>query len=312
MEFELRLMKRLLSIFVGCIAFFAATGQGYVDQERVYNLINGQVTHVNILNKPTWHLYEYKDHVDGNKLGNWGEFLAHVDSLPGHHQEMKRYIVELSNRVTGDNFKNGMILLIPDSFPHDFKAYSPYPFTYPAADTIPKLFILDKLTQTFGAYEYGKLVRWGLVSSGRDDELTPPGRYNFNWKDEHRFSNAAPPGEVWEMFYVFNFQSKWGVHVHQYALPIGRPASHGCVRMALADAIWNYYWANEWQHEKGRLVRNGTPVVVLHSNPDGKAAHWKIKDGKVISLVELPVNLADIPEGIYSSISNRVPWLSGW
>ena len=71
-------------------------------------------------------------------------------------------------------------------------------------------------------------------------------------------------------------------------------------------------WGNEWQHEKGRLVRNGTPVVVLHSNPDGKAAHWKIKDGKVISLVELPINLADIPEGIYSSISNRVPWLSGW
>lgn len=305
-------MKQFLAAFAAVVLQLTVYAQGYVDQEKVYDLVNGQVTNVNILNKSTWHLYEYRDHVDGNKLGNWGEFLAHIDSLPGYHKEMKRYIVELSNRVTGDNFKNGMTLLIPDSFPRDFKSYSPYPFEYSVADTVPKLLIIDKFTQTFGAYEFGKLVRWGLLSSGKDNELTPPGRYNFNWKDEHRFSNAAPPGEVWEMFYVFNFQSKWGVHVHQYALPIGRPASHGCVRMSLADAIWNYYWANEWQHEKGRLVRNGTPVMVLHDNPKGRSAHWQVKDGKVTSLVQLPAQLHDVPEGMYSTISQRVPWLSGW
>lgn len=305
-------MKYLLPAILGWIMHITAYAQGYVDQDMVYNVINEQVTNVNSINRVNWHQYEYKDHVEGNKLGNWGEFLAHIDSLPGYHKEMRRYIVEMSNRVTGDNFKNGMILLIPDSFPRDFRAYSPYPFTYSPADTLPKLFIIDKFTQTFGAYEYGKLVRWGLLSSGKENDLTPPGRYNFNWKDEHRFSNAAPPGEEWEMFYVFNFQSKWGVHVHQYALPIGRPASHGCVRVALADAIWNFYWANEWQHEKGRLVRNGTPVMVLHDNPRGKAVHWQIKDGKVLNLVELPARLEDIPEGMYSTISHRVPWLSGW
>ncbi len=305
-------MRYLLLLIVAFYNIGFVSAQGYLDQEKAYDLVNGQITDVRNINKVDWHLYEYKDYIEGNKLGNWGEFLAHIDSLPGQHGEMRRYIVEISNRITGDNFKNGMLLLIPDSFPKDFKAYSPYPFLYVSAEPIPKLFIIDKFTQTFGAYEYGKLVRWGLLSSGKENDLTPPGRYNFNWKDEHRFSNAAPPGEEWEMFYVFNFQSKWGVHVHQYALPIGRPASHGCVRLSLADAIWNYYWANEWQHEKGRLVRNGTPVVVLHSNPKGKAAHWQIKDGKVISLVELPVNLADVPEGIYSSISERVPWLSGW
>jgi hypothetical protein len=305
-------MKYILFLIIMLYHVSYVSAQGYLDQEKAYDLINTQTTDIRNVNKVNWHLYEYKDHVEGNNLGNWGEFLVHIDSLPGHHAETKRYIVEISNRITGDNFKNGMLLLIPDSFPRDFKAYSPYPFLYLSAEPIPKLFIIDKFTQTFGAYEYGRLVRWGLLSSGKENDLTPAGRYNFNWKDEHRFSNAAPPGEEWELFYVFNFQVKWGVHVHQYALPISGPVSHGCVRVSLADAIWNYYWANEWQHEKGKLVRNGTPVVVLHSNPKGRAAHWRMKDGKMESLVELPANLADIPEGIYSTISERAPWLSGW
>lgn len=306
-------MRYLQLTVAAMLNVFIANAQGYVDQERTYDLVNSQTTEVKSLAKVNWHQYVYKDHIEGNKMGNWSEFMAYIDSLPGYYdKEVKRYVVEMSNRITGDNFKNGMTLLVPDSFPKDFKVYSPYPFIYLAAEPIPKLFIIDKFTQTFGAYEYGKLVRWGLLSTGRDNDLTPPGRFNFNWKDEHRFSNAAPADEEWEMFYVFNFQSKWGVHVHQYALPIGKPVSHGCVRVSLADAIWNYYWANEWQHEKGRLVRNGTPVVVLHSNPKGKASHWQVKNGKVESLVDLPTNLSDVPPGIYSSISERVPWLSGW
>lgn len=306
-------MKSVLLTVLGWLILFATQAQGYVDQEKVYDLINSQTTDIKNLSKAAWHQYEYKDHIEGNKLGNWEEFLAHIDSLPGYYtKEMKRYIVELSNRVTGDNFKNGMLLLIPDSFPKDFRTYTPYPCVYISAEPIPKLFIIDKFTQTFGAYEFGRLVRWGLLSSGKEDKLTPAGRYNFNWKDEHRFSNAAPPGEKWELFYVFNFQVKWGIHVHQYALPIGRPVSHGCVRLTLADAIWNYYWANEWQHEKGKLVRNGTPVVVLHSNPKGRTAHWGVNNGNIESLVRLPTNLADIPEGVHSTISERVPWLSEW
>lgn len=304
-----RLLFAIILFFYGNTP---ATAQGYVDQDRVARLQNTQNMPVENLLKVSWHLYEYNDYIPDIEKGNWTSFLAHLDSIPGDDTAMKRYIVELSNRVTGDNFKNGRILLIPDSFAQDFKAYSPYPFYYAAADTVPKLFIIDKFTQTFGAYENGKLVRWGLLSSGKENDKTPPGRYNFNWKDEYRLSNAAPPGEKWELYYMFNFQSKWGVHVHQYALPINKPVSHGCVRVSMADAMWNYNWANGWVHEKGRLVRNGTPVMVINDNPKGNAAHWQVKDNGVQSLVQLPVNLLDIPRGMHSSISERVPWLSGW
>lgn len=285
--------------------------QGYVDQDTVRDLLNSQQTSVDSITPVSWHEYIYDDHIEGNGLGNWTEFLAHVDSLPGYHTTMKRYIVELANRVTGDNFKKGMTLLIPDSFPQDYKAYSPYPFYYTAADTLPKLLIIDKHTQTFGAYEYGKLVRWGILSSGKTNDKTPAGRYNFNWKDDYRLSNAAPPGEKWELYYMFNFQAKWGIHVHQYSLPIGKPVSHGCVRVTMADAIWNYSWANGWIYESNTLVRNGTPVMVINENAKGKIAHWQTDSTAVTSLVLLPENLLVIPPGLHSSIS-VISWFSGW
>lgn len=296
-------------LIINCLS--TATAQGYVDQDKVARLQNSQIITVDSLKKVSWHTYQYGDNIPNNGLGNWSEFLAHIDSIPGADTSIKRYVVELSNRVTANNFKNGMVLLIPDSFVHDFKAYSPYPFYYTAADTVAKLFIIDKFTQTFGAYEYGKLIRWGILSSGSTNAKTPPGRYNFNWKAEYRLSNAAPEGEKWELYFMFNFQPVWGIHVHQYALPINKPVSHGCVRVSMADAKWNYKWANGWVHEKGKLVRNGTPVIVIHKNPDNYAAHWQVKEHKIQSLVHLPENLLEVPAGLHSTVS-LAPWISGW
>jgi len=306
------MMYRLLcAVVLTLTCSFTAKAQGYVDQDKVARIQNSQLMPVDNIVKVSWHTYVYGDNIPDNGLGNWSEFLAHIDSIPGEDTAAKRYIVELTNRITGNNFKNGRVLLIPDSFVQDFKAYSPYPFYYNAADTLPKLFIIDKFTQTFGAYEYGKLVRWGLLSSGSTNKKTPPGRYNFNWKAEYRLSNAAPPGEKWELYFMFNFQPVWGIHVHQYSLPISRPVSHGCVRVSMADAQWNYNWANEWVYEKGKLTRNGTPVMVINDNPGDRAAHWLLTDGNVESLVKLPESLLDIPPGLHSTIST-IPWMSGW
>lgn len=159
-----------------------------------------------------------------------------------------------------------------------------------------KLFIIDKYTQTFGAYEYGKLVHWGLVSTGRTDDLTPNGKYNFTWKAEYRQSTAAPPGEVWEMYWMFNFIPDAGIHVHQYALPIAAAASHGCVRLSLGDAQWNYNWAD------GGGKNKGTPVWVINHNPVDRPAHWEISyDGSVKSLVRLP---GENEQDVYAT-SNR-------
>jgi hypothetical protein len=304
------MLKRLvIGAILSCSINFSFA-QGYVDQNAVASLSESQTGDIDNVQKVQWQVYDYKYHHKKGYTGAWSELLAYIDSLPGEMQEKRRYVVELANRVTGDNLKQGRKLVIPTSFPEDYRAYSPYPFHYAAAADLPKLFIVDKFTQTFGAYEYGKLVRWGLVSSGRENGLTPSGRYNFNWKDEHRFSNAAPPGEEWEMFWVVDFHADWGIHVHQYSLPIASAASHGCVRVAEADAKWNYNWANTWIQSGNKLKRNGTPVIVINNNPSGRPAHWLIEGYSAVSQVHLPDNLMEIPAGTYAQ--KVASWKSGW
>lgn len=257
--------------------------QGYVDQENTQALSDSQTGDVGSVEKVSWTVYDYEAFKKGDKTGPWTKLMSYLDSLPGVWQGNRRYIVELANRVTGDKLKPGVQLFIPTRFSSDYRAYSPYPFEYSAAFEIPKLFIIDKYTQTFGAYEFGKLVRWGLVSTGRTDDLTPNGKFKFTWKAEYRQSSAAPPGEVWEMYWMFNYMPKEGIHVHQYALPISQPVSHGCVRVSLADAKWNYSWA------EGNGSKTPTLVWVVNHNPVGKAAHWHVNaDGEVKSLIKLP------------------------
>jgi hypothetical protein len=277
-------MRKLLLIGVFALGSISVNAQGYVDQDKVTPLLNSQSGPIDNVNKAQWMVYDYQAFKKGDKKGPWTRLKAYLDSLPGEQSGYRLEIVEFANRVTSDRLKPGRKLVVPVSFDDDYRSYSPYPFRYAEAEKLPKLFIIDKYTQTFGAYEFGSLVHWGIVSTGRTDNLTPNGKFNFHWKAEYRESSAAPPGEVWEMRYLFNFEPTAGIHVHQYSLPIANPASHGCVRVSMSDAIWNYNWADG---TKGKA--KGTPVWVINHNPTGKAAHWEIgADGSVRSLVRLP------------------------
>jgi hypothetical protein len=292
-----RLLLLLLLYSIG------AYSQGYVDQKAIAPLINDQGGDIAGVHLVAWHRYIF----DTQDL-----LKAHLDTLPGAYTRERQYIIELANRVTTGNMQRGRVLLVPGFFEKDYKSYAPYPLEYAVAAGLPKLFIIDKCTQTFAAYEYGKLMRWGLVSTGRKNNLTPVGRYNFNWKARYRKSAAAPPGEVWELYWMFDFHAKFGIHVHQYQLPIAAAVSHGCVRTAEADAIWNYNWANGWLHDrKNRLVRNGTPLVVINANPPaGRASHWAIQGNEIVSLVRLPLSFDEIPLGTIAQ--KQAPWESGW
>jgi lipoprotein-anchoring transpeptidase ErfK/SrfK len=281
-----RLLMTGLMIFG---AVWATCGQGYVDQEAVAPLLESQGSTASV-RAVTWHRYNI------GKAGRTGKAMlerlqAHIDSLPGDRTEQRMEIVELSNRVRTKYMMQRGSLLIPDSFPQDFRAYTPYPMEYPGAAELPRLFIIDKYTQTFAAYEHGQLVRWGLACSGRNDNQTPAGRYSFNWKDEYRESTEAPPGEVWKMRWVVNVYD--GIHVHQYQLPIASPSSHGCIRISESDAFWNFNWAESSKMQGGKLVR-GTPVLIINHNPAGLAAHWS-EEGA--SLVNLPDDPMSIPFG---------------
>ncbi len=195
-------------------------------------------------------------------------------------------MVAFLNGVFIQDLRVGDRIVLPSVIDADPRAFSPFPREYPGARDFDKLFVIDKGVQAWAGYENGRLARWGLVSTGADGSETPNGRFNFNWKELHRVSTLSPPGQSWDMRWVFNFHDRRGIHIHQYyALPTDGAASHGCVRLMTADAQWIYDWADGWRTSnggaerglasRGRVIEQGTTVLVLGEEPDGAPQRFR-------------------------------------
>jgi hypothetical protein len=218
-------------------------------------------------------------------------------------------MVAFLNGVVISDLGVGDTLILPSHFELDARAYSPFPRQWAGGEGFEKLFVIHKTVQAWAAYENGRLERWGLVSTGADESETPNGRFNFNWKEQHRISTLSPPGQEWHMRWVFNFFDERGIHVHQYyALPTAGAASHGCVRLMTADARWIYDWADGWVTSngtaarglasRGRILRQGTIVLVLGEQPPGAPERFRRTDaGPELVTVALPDDPYSIPPG---------------
>jgi hypothetical protein len=176
------------------------------------------------------------------------------------------------NRVDLKHVRQGEPLIIPDAL-SDPLAVAPFPRELQAAQEIPKLLLISRRVQAFGAYEQGQLARWGPTSTGKKATPTPAGLYHTNWKSKKTIStvNAA-----WVLPWYFNLANFEGISLHQYDLP-GYPASHACVRLLEEDARWIYDWAEQWILTKDRRARlaYGTPVVVFGDYAFGQTPPWK-------------------------------------
>jgi hypothetical protein len=152
-------------------------------------------------------------------------------------------------------------ILVPDRWDDDELLYSPLPADVPQLDGERKAVVVYLPGQVFGAYEDGKLIRWGPVSSGDRRHQTPSGTYHLNFHARLKISTVDP---TWKMPWYFNFSSTKGLGLHEYTLP-GRPASHGCVRMLSTDAQWLFHWGDGSRYAPGSTerVEPGTLVLVL-------------------------------------------------
>lgn len=215
-------------------------------------------------------------------------------------------VIELINRKLIQFVSIGDTLVVPTDFDVDFRAYTPFPKYYPGGVEYDKLFIIEKNVQAFAAYEFGKLVRWGIVNTGAKVSPTPTGRFNFNWKEEYRVSSLSPPDEPWEMYWVFNVHHERGIHIHQFAMPTGGPTSHGCVRLLEEDAKWIYNWADSWDtslgngfgSDRGVLKTQGTMVLIVGDDPEDSPEPFLYKDNyPVLRLVDLPEDPMSVPPG---------------
>lgn len=183
----------------------------------------------------------------------------------------KRTILAI-NRISPSLVRKGRVLVMPDTLLPDMRSYSPYPDSLPAFDTLAKLILISRRVQAFALYEYGGLIRWGPVSSGKKSTPTPAGLFHTNFKAVRKVSTE---NSSWIMPWYYNFYAARGIAMHQYFLP-GYPASHACVRMQEEDALFIFNWAepNRFSARTGAVIKPGTPVILFGDYDFSKKQPW--------------------------------------
>lgn len=99
-----------------------------------------------------------------------------------------------------------------------------------AASVVAKV---DISSQRMRVYVNGRLRHTWKVSTGRGRYRTPRGSYRTKWLSRHhrsrKYNNAPMP-------YAIFFRGGYAVHGTYHTSALGRPASHGCVRLAPRNA----------------------------------------------------------------------------
>jgi L,D-transpeptidase catalytic domain len=196
-------------------------------------------------------------------------------------------VLEKLNRVNASRLKRLSTVVIPATWIEDENAYSPFPQEWSWAADKPKAIVVDQTAQAFGAYEYGRLVRWGPVSTGSYGQ-TPAGLFHLSWRSRGHSSSIDPS---WYLEWYFNFIPSRGIAFHKYSLP-GQAASHGCVRMLERDSQWLYEWG-----DPPRKGVKGTPVVVLGC-PD------RNKQWSTASFLQQRISLPGVPPDSVMNCTN--------
>lgn len=185
-------------------------------------------------------------------------------------------------------------LVVPTTWPDDELALSPMPSDYPWVRGVAKAIVVHQPSQVFGAYEFGQLVRWGPVSTGRKETPTPVGVFNLTWKAKQRRSTD---NEQWLLRWYFNFVNARGVSFHQFDLP-GYPASHACVRLLERDAQWLYSWGDQWKLDAtGRSLTAAGSLVLIVGRPVSPP-RWTS-----LETLRMPVELPPLPIWILIPVS---------
>ena len=124
-----------------------------------------------------------------------------------------------------------------------------------------KTITVDLYEQIAYAYEDGKVVFSGRISSGTYGRRTPPGIYTIlEKKKKHKSTLWPKPDGGAKMNYLLRLT--WdGIAMHLGPVP-DHPASHGCIRMqrGFAQKMW------EWAYRGMEVTVEGTPPHKISVN----------------------------------------------
>jgi len=97
--------------------------------------------------------------------------------------------------------------------------------------------VVSKRHQTMSIYENGQLMDVWPVSTARKGYYTPTGSYRpYSYQPIHyskKYDNAPMPHSIF-------FSGGYAIHATPHVGNLGRPASHGCVRLHPTNAATLY------------------------------------------------------------------------
>ncbi len=111
--------------------------------------------------------------------------------------------------------------------------------------------------QTVAVYENNRLIFAALVATGIQKLATRPGVFAAYKKVQAEHMTTSLVSDPNDFYYLESvpwtvyFDEGRAVHGIYWRTNLGRPASHGCVNMTIADSRWLYEW-----------VKEGDPVYV--------------------------------------------------
>jgi lipoprotein-anchoring transpeptidase ErfK/SrfK len=128
--------------------------------------------------------------------------------------------------------------------------------TPPAPPAITLTAKVDLTSQRVTVLEHGKPKHTWAISSGAQGFETPTGTFKPGWMAKMWFSkqydNAPMPHAVF-------FNGGIAMHATQSTGSLGRPASHGCVRLAPANAAIFYALVSKHGLVHTRIAVTGSP-----------------------------------------------------
>ena len=114
--------------------------------------------------------------------------------------------------------------------------------TYPSTPSVEVSLAKQRVYVKSG----GQTIYTMIASTGVDD-ATPHGSYTIDTRGEHFYNAEEGMGaDYWVQFYgSYLFHSvptgeAFGDYLPEEGAKLGQPASHGCVRLTVADAQWFY------------------------------------------------------------------------
>lgn len=110
---------------------------------------------------------------------------------------------------------------------------------------------IDISTQRMTVTKHGRVLYTWPVSTARSGYVTPRGAYRPYRMHRMWYSRKY---DMSPMPYSVFFRGGYAVHGTNYVKQLGRPASHGCVRLATANAATFYSLVKQYGAGNTRIV----------------------------------------------------------